>query len=82
MFYEVAGMVKLENINRVDNVISVDCYAEGKEYFYLEIDATSFEIIVNSINEMDAYVFHAIQKIKELILSGRKLPSHTMSMWC
>lgn len=27
-------MVKLENIRKDGNVICVDCYAEGKDYFY------------------------------------------------
>ena len=77
-------MVTMENIRKTGNIISLDCYAEGQKegHFYLEIDASTFEIITNSHNEMDAYVFHALQRVKACILEGNELPEHMMSMWC
>ena len=62
----------------------MDCYAEGKEegHFYLELDATSFEIITNTLNEMDSYVFHALCRIRDCVLEGKELPEQMMSMWC
>lgn len=76
-------MVKMENIRKHENIISVDCYAEGQktEYFYLEIDVNTFEIITNSHNKMDAYVFHALQRIKDCILTGEELSESMISMW-
>ena len=77
-------MVRMKNIKRSDNIISVDCYAEGKEdgYFYLEIDVTTGDIITNSLNEMNSYVFHAWQRIRELVSEGKELPDGMISMWC
>ena len=77
-------MVKMDNIKRTENIISLDCYAEGdrQQHFYLEIDATSFEILVNSYNEMNPYVFHAQQKIREYVLAEDNLPAEALSMWC
>ena len=76
-------MVTMKNIRRIDNVISMDCYAEGKEegHFYLELDETTCEIITNSLSEMNAYVFQAWQKIREYVQEGKELPDRTISMW-
>lgn len=76
-------MVKMKNIKRIDNIISMDCYAEGKEegYFYLELDGITCEIITNSLNEINAYVFHAWQKVSEYVQEGKELPERVMSMW-
>ena len=76
-------MVVLKNISRINNNVVADCYIEGreKEHFYLEIDALTMEIVTNTLGEMNAYVFHARQRIKELVLSGKSLPSTAMSMW-
>lgn len=74
-------MVKLENIRKDGNVICVDCYAEERDYFYLEINAENFEILVNSANEMNSYVFHAIHTIKKYVDAGEKLPSSALSVW-
>lgn len=76
-------MVTMENIRKTDNIISMDCYEEGKKegHFYLEIDATTFEIIVNSRNKMDSYVSHARYRVKNCILAGEELPERMMSMW-
>ena len=77
-------MVFIKNIRRIDYKVAADCYIEGKEteHFYLEIDALTMEIITNTSGEMNAYVFHAMQKLKELVLSGNNLPATAMSMWC
>ena len=77
-------MVKMKNIKRIGDVISMDCYAEGKEegHFYIEIDAVTFEIVTNTWNEMNAYVFHAFWNVKECVVEGKELPEQMMSMWC
>lgn len=77
-------MVTMRNIRRVGNVISMDCYAEGKEegYFYLEINAITFEIITNTFGVMNAYIFQALQKVKEYVRAGETLPEYAISMWC
>lgn len=77
-------MVKMKNIRRIENVISMDCYAEGLEegHFYLEIDANTFDIITNTLGEMDSYVFHAVQRIKTLMNERNELPESALSMWC
>lgn len=76
-------MVKMKNIKRIDTIISADCYAEGKEegHFCLELDGITCEIITNSLNEMNSYVFHARQKISEYVQEGKELPDRMMSMW-
>ena len=77
-------MVTMRNIRKVGNVISMDCYAEGKEegHFYLEIDAITFEIITNTFCVMNAYVFHSLQKVKKYVIAGEALPKCAISMWC
>ena len=77
-------MIFIKNIREIDYIVAADCYIEGieTEHFYLEIDVLTMEIVANTLGEMNAYVFHAMQKLKELVLSGNNLPTTAMSMWC
>lgn len=50
--------------------------------FILEINAENFEILENSANEMNSYVFHAIHTIKKYVDAREQLPNSALSMWC
>lgn len=55
-------MVLIKNIKKIGNIVTADCYIEGREnnHFYLEIDTMTMEIVKNTLDEMDTYVFHAM----------------------
>ena len=76
-------MVKMTNITLKDNGISMDCYKEGDvgKHFFLVVDATTFDIIENSLGEPSIYARQAALKIAELSTNG-ELPSNAMSVWC
>ncbi len=76
-------MVRIENIQSNANIISMDCYMEGQEeqHFYLELDDTAWEIITNTLNEVNSYVAHAKHCIKQYRTAGKALPNRTISMW-
>lgn len=76
-------MVRIENIKRNGDVVTMDCYAEGKKdkYFYLEMNCNTFQIISNTVPDMSVYESHARQCIRKLLMHGNALPNHTTSMW-
>lgn len=76
-------MVKMTNITLKDNEISMDCYKEGDvgKHFFLVVDATTFDILENSLGEPSIYARQAALKIAELCTNG-ELPHNAVSVWC
>lgn len=76
-------MVKMTNIVLKDNEISMDCYKEGDvgKHFFLVVDATTFDILENSLGEPSIYARQAALKIEELSANG-ELPADAVSVWC
>lgn len=76
-------MVRMENIKNNDKTISMDCYVEGHmdQHFYLELDNQTFDIVTNTLNEINSYVAHARRCIRRYVLEGKKLPNRATAMW-
>lgn len=76
-------MVRMENIKSKENTISMDCYMEGHrdQHFYLELDNQTFDIITNTLDEINSYVAHARRCIKRYVAEGKQLPERTTAMW-
>ena len=74
-------MVKMENIERNGNIISMDCYEEGDKAraHHVEFDADTLEITNQAVSNM--YVRQSIAKIWKLLRNEAELPRCASSYW-
>ena len=61
-------MVRIENIIWGEDVISMDCYEEGKKerHIALVLDANTFQIISPAMEILNFYIGQAIAKIRRV----------------
>ena len=74
-------MVKIENIIRDGNRISMDCYEEGNEerVHHVIFDVRTLEIMNGLQNNI--YIRQGIAKIWNYVRKGLELPEKTVSYW-
>ena len=74
-------MVKIENIIRDGNKISMDCYEEGniERAHHVVFDSETLEILNRIQNNI--YIRQSIAKIWNYLNDGLELPQKTMSYW-
>ena len=74
-------MVRMENIERNGNKISLDCYEEGDSarVHHVEFDADTLEITNQAVNNM--YVKQSIAKIWKFLHEKAELPRSASSYW-
>ncbi len=75
-------MVKITNIEKIGNKISMDCFEEGFQdrAHHVEFDAETLEV-TNDVN-VNIYIRQSIAKLWKLLREGNELPSEAISYWC
>ncbi|MBQ9210901.1 MAG: hypothetical protein IJ153_04305 [Clostridia bacterium] len=75
-------MVKMENINREGDVISMDCYEEGdlNRAHHVIFDIATLEIKNQAVNNV--YTRQGIWRIHSILKEGNQLPRYASSYWC
>ncbi len=74
-------MVKIENIIRNGNNISMDCYEEGniERVHHVVFDVNTLEVMNGLQNNI--YVRQGIAKIWNYVRKGLEIPEKTVSYW-
>ena len=75
-------MVKMENIKKTGNVISMDCYEEGdmSRSHHVVFDASTLEIKNQAVNNV--YIRQSIWRIHNILRDTNDLPKRASSYWC
>ena len=75
-------MVKMENIERNGDAVSMDCYEEGdiNRGHHVVFDIGTLEIINQAVNNI--YTRQSIWRIHNLLRESDDLPSKASSYWC
>lgn len=75
-------MVKIENMVKEGNVLTLDCFEEGdrERAHHVVFDVDSFKIMNDAVNNI--YVRQSIAKAWKFISEGAALPREAYSYWC
>lgn len=75
-------MVKMENITRDGDLITLDCFEEGdrSRRHHVIFDANTLEI--KNRAESNIYVRQSIWRIKTILKESSELPHQASSYWC
>ena len=75
-------MVKIDNISKDGNLVTIDCYEEGdtSRNHHVVFDADTLEIMNQSENNI--YVRQSRWRIYKILKEGTELPKHASSYWC
>lgn len=75
-------MVKMENIVKNGNSVSMDCFEEGdrSRAHHVEFDAETLEV-TNGV-KVNIYIRQSIAKIWKFLREGAELPTEAISYWC
>ena len=75
-------MVKMDNIERNGNVISMDCYEEGdlNRRHHVIFDVSTLEIKNQAVNNV--YTRQGIWRIHNIMKESPELPKRASSYWC
>ena len=75
-------MVKMENIEKTGNEVSMDCYEEGdvNRSHHVIFDVSTLEITNQAINNI--YTRQGIWRIHNLLKESKDLPKRASSYWC
>ena len=75
-------MVRMENIERNGNTITMDCYEEGdlERGHHVAYDISTLEITNHAINNI--YTRQGIWRIHNILKEGNELPARASSYWC
>ena len=75
-------MVKMENITRNGNLITLDCFEEGDRTrgHHVIFDANTLEI--KNQADSNIYVRQSIWRIRTILKENADLPSQASSYWC
>lgn len=74
-------MVKIENIVRDGNIVTMDCYEEGDKNrgHHVIFNIDTFEILNGVI--CDIYVRQSIWRLRKIFDSEKELPNEAVSVW-
>ena len=74
-------MVKIDNIEKNDNLITMDCYEEGNpdRAHHVVFDADTLEIMNQT--EKNIYITQGIWRIYKILKEKACLPRETCSYW-
>lgn len=74
-------MVKIDNIAKEGNLVSIDCYEEGDKTrsHHVVFDADTLEI--KNQSEKNAYVRQSMWRIHTILKEGTEPPKATTSYW-
>ncbi|MBP5168936.1 MAG: hypothetical protein ILP14_07015, partial [Oscillospiraceae bacterium] len=75
-------MVRIENMFREGNLITLDCFEEGNKEkgHHVIFDIDTFEIKNDATNNI--YVRQSIAKAWNYVIEGEPLPREAYSYWC
>jgi hypothetical protein len=75
-------MVRMDNIERNGNVISMDCYEEGdlNRAHHVIFDVSTLEIKNQAANNI--YTRQGIWRIHSILKESAELPKRASSYWC
>ena len=75
-------IVKMDNIERNGNIVSMDCYEEGdvSRGHHVVFDVGTLEIMNQAVNNV--YTRQSIWRIHKLLKESCELPRRASSYWC